>query len=164
MNHGHGPPHKKPRGDHHQFGHGAGYDDFPNLREFLERKDEKLPPNHILLITVLNAKYPINVEVMYKVCTIVGNIRRIVCFERNTVVQAMVEFETLESASKARTSLHGCDIYNNCCTMKVEYSKMESLKVRDNGPMSWDFTVGKMEREERRPVILNEPEMGGGVA
>ena len=42
----------------------------------------------------------------------------------------MVEFETLESASKARSSLHGCDIYNNCCTMKVEYSKMESLKVR----------------------------------
>ena len=33
--------------------------------------------------------------------------------------QAMVEFETMESASKARTSLHGCDIYNNCCTMKV---------------------------------------------
>ena len=42
----------------------------------------------------------------------------------------MVEFETLESASKARSSLHGCDIYNNCCTMKVEYSKMESLVVR----------------------------------
>ena len=53
----------------------------------------------------------------------------------------MVEFETLESASKARTSLHGCDIYNNCCTMKVEYSKMETLKVRENGPMSWDFTI-----------------------
>ena len=52
MNHGHGPPHKKPRGDHHQFSHRAEYDDFPNLREFLERKDEKLPPNHILLITV----------------------------------------------------------------------------------------------------------------
>ena len=52
MNHGHGPPHKKPRGDHHQFSHRAEYDDFPNLREFLERKDEKLSPNHILLITV----------------------------------------------------------------------------------------------------------------
>ena len=26
------------------------FDDFPNLREFLKRKDEKLPPNHILLI------------------------------------------------------------------------------------------------------------------
>ena len=87
---GHGPPHKKSRGDFHNnyHGHGGGgYDDYPNLREFLERKDEKLPPNHILLITVLNAKFPINVEVMYKVCTIVGTIKRIVCFERNTVVQ-----------------------------------------------------------------------------
>ena len=83
---GPGPPHKRSRADYH--GHG-GYDDYPNLREFLERKDEKLPPNHILLITVLNAKYPINVEVMYKVCTIVGNIRRVVCFERNTVVQVL---------------------------------------------------------------------------
>ena len=81
---GPGPPHKRSRADYH------GYDDYPNLREFLERKDEKLPPNHILLITVLNAKYPINVEVMYKVCTIVGNIRRVVCFERNTVVQVSV--------------------------------------------------------------------------
>ena len=84
---GPGPPHKRSRADYH--GHG-GYDDYPNLREFLERKDEKLPPNHILLITVLNAKYPINVEVMYKVCTIVGNIRRVVCFERNTVVQVLL--------------------------------------------------------------------------
>ena len=56
-----------------------------------------------------------------------------------------MEFETLESASKARTSLHGCDIYNNCCTMKVEYSKMETLKVRENGPMSWDFTINSRE-------------------
>ena len=142
---GPGPPHKRSRADFH-----GAYDDYPNLREFLERKDDKLPPNHILLITVLNAKYPINVEVMYKVCTIVGSIRRVVCFERNTVVQAMVEFETLESASKARTSLHGCDIYNNCCTMKVEYSKMETLKVRENGPMSWDFTI----REEGDNSLL----------
>ena len=104
---GHGPPHKKPRGDfeYHQGGpgprfgggggHGPGYDDYPNLREFLERKDEKLPPNHILLITVLNAKFPINVEVMYKVCTIVGAIKRIVCFERNTVVQVNINLSLI---------------------------------------------------------------------
>ena len=51
----------------------------------------------------------------------------------------MVEFDTLENASKARDSLHGCDIYNNCCTMRVDYSKLETLKCRENGPMSWDF-------------------------
>ena len=67
----------------------------------------------------------------------------------------MVEFETLESASKARSSLHGCDIYNNCCTMKVEYSKMESLKGREKGPISWDFTqsLSPIIRDKGRPVI-----------
>merc|ERR1719208_724034 len=99
-----GPPFKKPRGD--GVNNGAG------IEHFLERSDEKLPPNHILLITVINPKFPINVEVVYKVCSIVGKVKKIVCFTRMNVSQAMVEFETLESASKARSSLHGCDIYN----------------------------------------------------
>ena len=65
----------------------------------------------------------------------------------------MVEFDTLENASKGRSSLHGADIYSNCCTMKVtlqdkyvlhsllkvEYSKLETLQVRENGQMAWDF-------------------------
>ena len=87
--HNSGPPNKKSRGDYGSYEEQGGYDYVgnQNLQDFLERKDEKLPPNHILLLTVLNAKYPINVEVIYKVCTIVGKIKRIVCFERNTVVQ-----------------------------------------------------------------------------
>jgi len=150
---GRGPPAKRPRGEGER-----------TLETFLERKDEKLPPNHIILITVKDAKYPINVEVIYKVAGIIGAVNRIVCFERGPIIQCMVEFDTLENASKARTSLHGCDIYNNCCTMKVEYSKMETLKVRENGPMSWDFTNGDFRERasDRRPVILNEPEFGSG--
>lgn len=164
---GGGPPSKKSRGDadgdySEQTGNGGG--GYPserkfNVQQWLERSDEKIPPNHIILVTVFNAKFPINVEVIYKVCNIVGRVKRIVCFERMNVTQCMVEFETLESASKARSSLHGCDIYNNCCTMKVEYSKMESLVVRENNAMSWDFTSG--EPEGKRPVILNEPDYGG---
>ena len=155
-----GPPYKKSRGEggdeHH--GNGGGGQSMDHL---LERGDEKIPPNHILLVTVFNAKFAINVEVIYKVCSIIGKIKKIVCFERMNVSQAMVEFETLETASKARSSLHGCDIYNNCCTMKVEYSKMETLQVRENNNMSWDFTDGS-EPEGRRPVILNAPDYGYG--
>ena len=84
------PPSKKSRGDYSYDDQGCDFVGNQNLQDFLERKDEKLPPNHILLLTVLNAKYPINVEVIYKVCTIVGKIKRIVCFERNTVVQVRV--------------------------------------------------------------------------
>ena len=69
-----GPPTKKPRGD-------------DGMTAYLERKDEKEPPNHIVLITVRDAKHPINVEVIYKVCSIVGPVAKIVCFERTSVTQ-----------------------------------------------------------------------------
>ena len=121
----------------------------------------QIPPNNILLISIKDTKYPINVEVMHKVCSIIGTVVKIVIFERTGRMQAMVEFDTLENASKARSSLHGADIYSNCCTMKAEYSKMESLRVRENGVMSWDFSSALSSRSERR-TILNDPEMGDG--
>ena len=46
-----GPPYKKPRGDNGSMNNGAGMD------HLLERGDEKIPPNHILLFTIFNAKF-----------------------------------------------------------------------------------------------------------
>lgn len=149
------PPTKRPKAE---FSNGGGR---YGLESFLRREDEKLPPNHIVLISITNVQYPINVEVVYKICAMAGSIRKIVTFERNNIVQAMVEFHTLESADKARASLHGCDVYDNCCTMKVEYSKMTELTVRENNMHSWDFTDKSSEPADRRPVILNRP---GGSA
>jgi len=147
------PPNKKSKSDGHR-----GVQSYKDIDQFLERSDSKLPPNHIILISIINIQYPINVEVIYKVCAISGKVRKIVCFDNYGFVKAMVEFETLESADKARSSLHGCDIYDNCCTMKVEYSKMQNLTVKDNGPLSWDFTNSN-EPTDKRPVILNRPDM-----
>jgi heterogeneous nuclear ribonucleoprotein L len=149
------PPQKKWRG-------GGGGGENGGMEHFLQRNDDKIPPNHILLFSVTNTKYPVNVEVMYKVTSIIGKVKKIVCFERNNIVQAMVEFDTLESASKARSSLHGCDIYNDSCTMKVEYSKLEALSVRENGPTSWDFTEGSEPGQAKRKSILNLPDPAGG--
>jgi heterogeneous nuclear ribonucleoprotein L len=155
------PPNKRSKSD----GGGGGGGGYFNLDQFLKRDDDKLPPNHIIRISITNVQYPINVEVVYKICSMAGSVRKIVCFERNHIAQAIVEFDTLESADKARSSLHGCDVYDNCCTMKVEYSKMPSLMVKENGQLSWDFTDKANEPSDRRPVILNRPgtgtDMGG---
>ncbi len=103
---------------------------------------------------------------MKKVCSIIGNVKKIVVFERHNIVQSMVEFESLATASKARQSLHGCDIYNDCCTMKAEFSKLERLNVKSNGPMSWDFTAkednGSGPMLGKRRSILNTPDSQGG--
>jgi hypothetical protein len=65
------PPQKKSRGDGENGAGGA-------LDHFLHRNDDKIPPNHILLFSVTNTKYPINVEVIYKVTSIVGKVSKMI--------------------------------------------------------------------------------------
>lgn len=36
-------------------------------------------------------------------------------------------FDDIESAGKAKATLHGADIYSNCCTIRAEYAKVGSL-------------------------------------
>jgi hypothetical protein len=90
-------------------------------------------------MTVLNAHYPITVDVVHKICAAVGPVDRIVIFQK-FYVQAMVEFRDREAAVRAVQELHGCDIYSGCCTIKMEYAKAERLNVRQNDDKTWDFT------------------------
>ena len=60
------PPQKKLRDDGGENG---------VMEHFLHRNDDKIPPNHILLMSVTNNKYPINVEVIYKVTSIIGKVK-----------------------------------------------------------------------------------------
>ncbi|CAF5128034.1 unnamed protein product, partial [Rotaria magnacalcarata] len=36
--------------------------------------------------------------------------------------------------------LHGQNIYNGCCTLQIEYSKLLSLTVKYNNDKSRDYT------------------------
>jgi hypothetical protein len=36
----------------------------------------------------------------------------------------MVEFDSVDSAKRAKQALHGCDIYSGCCTLRIEYAKV----------------------------------------
>lgn len=36
----------------------------------------------------------------------------------------MVEFDSIDSATRARDNLNGCDIYSACCTLKIDYAKV----------------------------------------
>ena len=62
-------------------------------------------------------------DVIHKICCGHGNVLRIVVFKKNGV-QAMVEFDSIESAERTRNALQGCDIYQGCCTLKIDFSKV----------------------------------------
>jgi len=157
-------------------GHNA-YMFSPREVEFeLEKVNDNFPENKIIHITVINAIYPINVFTVHKICKSFGEVDRLVIFEKGRLVQAMVEFRTIASASEAKKKLHGCDIYNNACTLRVGFAKGESLTVKRNNYKTWDFTqtedFGEANNDElniqnQRTVLLDEspPAIGlGGLS
>ena len=96
-------------------------------------------PNHVLLITVINPAYPINCDVIHQICSPQGKVDRIVIFKKNGV-QAMVEFDSVDSAKRAKLALNGCDIYSGCCTLKVEFAKV-SFKINQ---LIYSFKVPRL--------------------
>lgn len=79
----------------------------------------------MLNFNISNAVYPITVDVMHKICSPFGKILRIVISKKNGV-QAMVEFDDLKGAMDAKEELNGADIYTDCCTIQVEFSKVNT--------------------------------------
>uniref|UniRef100_A0A182RST4 RRM domain-containing protein n=1 Tax=Anopheles funestus TaxID=62324 RepID=A0A182RST4_ANOFN len=130
------------------------------------KRDVATRPNHILLFTILNPIYPITVDVLHTICQPNGQVQRIVIFKKNGV-QAMVEFDSIESATRAKDSLNGCDIYSGCCTLKIDYAKPEKLNVyKNDSDSSWDYTLVAAttvkEVGNGRSPLLQDPTLFGG--
>ncbi|XP_064292913.1 heterogeneous nuclear ribonucleoprotein L isoform X4 [Plodia interpunctella] len=126
------------------------------------KREPPARPNHILLYTIINPAYPITVDVIHTISTPHGQVQRIVVFKKNGV-QAMVEFETVESATRAKEALHGCDIYSGCCTLKIEFAKPERLNVFKNDQDSWDYTLSEdVQPAQRSAPLLQSPQFTGG--
>uniref|UniRef100_A0A7N9CA66 Heteroous nuclear ribonucleoprotein L like n=2 Tax=Cercopithecinae TaxID=9528 RepID=A0A7N9CA66_MACFA len=122
--------------------------------------DDPSGGNKVLLLSIQNPLYPITVDVLYTVCNPVGKVQRIVIFKRNGI-QAMVEFESVLCAQKAKAALNGADIYAGCCTLKIEYARPTRLNVIRNDNDSWDYTKPYLGRRDRgkgrqRQAILGE--------
>jgi len=161
--------------NHAAGGAGGGILSPQYIEQQLTRKShEPEKPNHILLFTVLNPTYPVTCDVLNTICSATGKVLRIVIFKKNGV-QAMVEFESVDTAKTAKENLHGCDIYSGCCTLKIEYAKPTKLNVYKNDSDSYDFTnpnLGKglgvdgtngsagttsSATVSQRPVLLTKP-------
>lgn len=122
--------------------------------------DGRSATNHILLFTILNPAYPITTDVIYTICYPCGAVQRIVIFKKNGL-QAMIEFDSVQSAQRAKASLNGADIYSGCCTLKIEYAKPARLNVFKNDSETWDYTNPNLGRQDegkrqRQPALLGD--------
>uniref|UniRef100_UPI0009B3EC7D polypyrimidine tract-binding protein 3 n=1 Tax=Monopterus albus TaxID=43700 RepID=UPI0009B3EC7D len=104
----------------------------------------------VLRIIVENLFYPVTLEVLQQIFSKFGSVLKIITFTRNNQFQALLQFSDAVHAQHAKASLDGQNIYNGCCTLRIDFSKLSVLNVKYNNDKSRDFTradlpTGEME-------------------
>ncbi|EZA59198.1 Polypyrimidine tract-binding protein, partial [Ooceraea biroi] len=97
-------------------------------------------PNTVLRVIVEHMLYPISLDILYQIFTRFGKVLKIVTFTKNSSFQALIQYADMLSAQTAKFSLDGQNIYNSCCTLRIDYSKMQNLNVKYNNDKSRDYT------------------------
>ncbi|KAF7386121.1 hypothetical protein HZH68_013253 [Vespula germanica] len=91
----------------HEYG---GYGDEPR-----RKREDNNKPNHVLLFTIINPVYPITVRYVGDGGDSGGDGGHGGGYGGNGGDD--------ESATRAKETLHGADIYSGCCTLKIDFAK-----------------------------------------
>ncbi|PVD22644.1 hypothetical protein C0Q70_15899 [Pomacea canaliculata] len=112
----------------------------------------------ILRVIVDNVLYPVTLEVLHQLFSRFGKVLKIITFTKNNTFQALIQFSDPISATTAKASLDGQNIYNGCNTLKIDYSKLTNLNVKYNNDKSRDFTRPDLPSGD---PALDQLQMGG---
>jgi len=96
--------------------------------------------NTVLRVIVEQMLYPVTLDVIYQIFSRVGKVLKIVTFTKNNTFQVLIQYPDVVTAQAAKLSLDGQNIYNGCCTLRIEYSKLSNLNVKYNNDKSRDYT------------------------
>eukprot|EP00268_Persea_americana_P007880 TRINITY_DN1300_c0_g1_i2.p1 TRINITY_DN1300_c0_g1~~TRINITY_DN1300_c0_g1_i2.p1 ORF type:complete len:449 (+),score=90.26 TRINITY_DN1300_c0_g1_i2:480-1826(+) len=111
--------------------------------------DQDSQPNRILLVTIHHLLYPITVEVLHQVFSPHGFVEKIVTFQKSAGSQALIQYQSRQSAVQARNALQGRNIYDSCCQLDIQFSNLNELQVNYNNERSRDFTNPSLPSEQK---------------
>ncbi|KAM9587355.1 polypyrimidine tract-binding protein 3 isoform 2-T2 [Morphnus guianensis] len=94
----------------------------------------------VLWVIVENLLYPVTLDVLCQIFSKFGSVLKIITFTKNNVFQALIQYADPMNAYCAKMALDGQSIYTACCTLRIGFSKLASLKVKYNNEKSRDFT------------------------
>ncbi|XP_078070193.1 polypyrimidine tract-binding protein 3 isoform X2 [Mustelus asterias] len=107
----------------------------------------------VLRIIVENLFYPVTLEVLHQIFTKYGTVLKIITFTKNNQFQALLQYADPMHAHHAKLTLDGQNIYNACCTLRIEFSKLTSLNVKYNNDKSRDFTRLDLPSGDGQPTV-----------
>ncbi|MFH4979544.1 hypothetical protein AB6A40_006253 [Gnathostoma spinigerum] len=97
-------------------------------------------PNSVLRVIIENMLYPVTLDVLHQIFSRYGKVLRIITFNKNNTFQALVQLSEASGAQSARQALDGQNVYNGCCCLRIDYSKLATLNVKYNNDKSRDYT------------------------
>ncbi|XP_063962772.1 polypyrimidine tract-binding protein 1-like isoform X2 [Lytechinus pictus] len=119
--------------------------------------------NTILRVIVENVTYQITVDTLHEIFRKYGTVLRIVTFIKSGQFQALVQFSDASQAAVAKLELDGKNIYNNCCQLRIDFSKLTNLSVKYNNEKSRDYTCDLPQGDGLTGVDPSTAAMLGGV-
>ncbi|XP_067872791.1 polypyrimidine tract-binding protein 1-like isoform X6 [Heterodontus francisci] len=107
----------------------------------------------VLRIIVENLFYPVTLDVLHQIFSKFGTVLKIITFTKNNQFQALLQYADGSSAQHAKLALDGQNIYNACCTLRIDFSKLTSLNVKYNNDKSRDYTRPDLPSGDNQPTL-----------
>ncbi|KAM9331509.1 polypyrimidine tract-binding protein 1 [Gastrophryne carolinensis] len=107
----------------------------------------------VLRIIVENLFYPVTLDVLHQIFSKFGTVLKIITFTKNSQFQALLQYSDPVSAQHAKLALDGQNIYNACCTLRIDFSKLTSLNVKYNNDKSRDYTRPDLPSGDGQPSL-----------
>ncbi|XP_077212619.1 polypyrimidine tract-binding protein homolog 2-like isoform X2 [Tasmannia lanceolata] len=115
------------------------------------------PESNVLLASIENMQYAVNVDVLHTVFSAFGPIQKIAMFEKNAGIQALVQYADVQTAIVAKEALEGHCIYDGgFCKLHLSYSRHTDLNVKANNDRSRDYTIPNTTMLSNQPSILGQ--------
>ncbi|ELU04990.1 hypothetical protein CAPTEDRAFT_200421 [Capitella teleta] len=120
-------------------------------------------PKTVLRVIVENMLYPVTIDVLKSIFSRYGQVLKIVTFSKNNTFQALIQFSDQIAAQTAKVSLHGQNIYNGCCTLRIDFSKLQALNVKYNNDKSRDYTNPNLPSGDGQPAMPVDAQGAGSM-
>ncbi|XP_062847500.1 polypyrimidine tract-binding protein 2 isoform X1 [Trichomycterus rosablanca] len=111
------------------------------------------PSSPVLRIIIDNMFYPVTLDVLQQIFSKFGTVMKIITFTKNNQFQALLQYNDAASAQQAKVALDGQNIYNACCTLRIDYSKLVNLNVKYNNDKSRDYTRPELPAGDGQPTV-----------
>ena len=98
----------------------------------------------VLRVVVDQLLYPVTLDNFYQLFSRYGKVTKIVSFQKNASLQALIQFESVSHAVQARNVLDGTPMFGSQTMasniLRVSFSKLSNLNVKYNNDKSRDYT------------------------